>query len=111
MKMKNNNKVDRLYKTDYVLVDNNYQPVEGLDTCYHLTSVEWLLDEYFMHELEMCVIEDKINTLRKEGELLFATSTLVVSMTRLPKEVQDAYIKFYNDNICMFSEDQLLSKV
>jgi len=93
-----------LHKTDYVLVDKNYQPVESLDTCYHESSVEWLLD----YPLD---IEDKLNTLKKEGEILFDTSTVLVSMTRLPKEVQDAYLRFYNSNICMFSDNQILNRL
>ena len=86
-----NNKIAQLYKTDFVLVDNNYQPVEDLDTCYHETSIEWLLD--YPQD-----IEDKLNTLKKEGEISFGTSRKLVSMTRLPKEVQDTYIKFYLEN-------------
>lgn len=88
------NEITYLYKTDYVLVDKEYKPVEDLDTCYAKESVVECLQENYTEK----EIANKMSILEKEGELIYdiKLSLKFVSMTSLPKEIQQHYIKILN---------------
>ena len=66
----------KLYETDYVILYNG-KPSEPLDVIYHYTSI-----------IEM------INY----GGLSLAEGEEIVSMTELPQELQDKYIKTIKEN-------------
>tara|TARA_Y100001973_G_scaffold28904_1_gene43573 strand:- start:36952 stop:37158 length:207 start_codon:yes stop_codon:yes gene_type:complete len=65
-----------LYETDYVILYYG-EPSEPLDVIYHYTSI-----------IEM------IN----DGGLSLAEGEEIVSMTKLPQELQDKYIKTIKEN-------------
>ena len=66
----------KLYETDYVILYNG-KPSEPLDVIYHYTSI-----------IEM------INY----GGLSLAEGEEILSMTKLPQELQDKYIKTIKEN-------------
>lgn len=87
----------KLYETNYVICDKNYENVHGLDTIFDEDSIYWELLQGTYTEEE---IEDKIKILKKEGEVLLDENIdeKFVSMTRLPKRLQEKYLKFYRSN-------------
>tara|TARA_R100000654_G_scaffold53098_1_gene79231 strand:- start:104 stop:460 length:357 start_codon:yes stop_codon:yes gene_type:complete len=87
----------KLYETDYVLVDKDYNPVDGLDICLAEESV---YDEFTQGTYTEEEIENKMKTLKKEGEVLIDVDDTLcnwkwVSMTRLPNKIQKMYLDFY----------------
>ena len=66
----------KLYETDYVIIKDGV-PISPFDVVYHYTSI-----------IEM------IN----DGGLSLAEGEEIVSMTKLPKELQNKYIKAIKEN-------------
>tara|TARA_R100000329_G_scaffold12333_5_gene13411 strand:- start:4714 stop:5016 length:303 start_codon:yes stop_codon:yes gene_type:complete len=93
------NKIE-LYETDYVLVDKNYKPIDSLDICFAEESVYWEFMESTAYTDKE--IENKMEVLKEKGEVFYDVDDTVcdwkfVSMTKLPKKLQERYLKFYND--------------
>jgi len=65
----------KLYETDYVIIKDGV-PIDSFDVVYHYTSIIELFNDGFSLE---------------EGEE-------IVSMTKLPQELQDKYIKEIEEN-------------
>tara|TARA_R100000995_G_scaffold46469_1_gene21979 strand:- start:593 stop:1024 length:432 start_codon:yes stop_codon:yes gene_type:complete len=91
----------KLYDTNYVICDKNYENVHGLDTIFDEDSIYWELLQGTYTEEE---IEDKMKVLKKEGEVLYDINDTLcdwkwVSMTQLPKRIQKEYLNFYRNNV------------
>ena len=85
----------KLYKDDYVLVDDQYNPIEKLDIVY---TEDALIDLYYDGHLDEDEINQEIISLKEKGEILFEGNPdgrKLVSMTKLPKSLQQKYLAYF----------------
>ena len=89
----------KLYKDDYVLVDDQYNPIEKLDIVY---TEDALRDLYYDGHLDEDEINQEIISLKEKGEILFEGNPdgwKLVSMTKLPKSLQQKYLDYFKSCI------------
>ena len=90
-----NQQTMKLYKDDYVLVDDQYNPIEKLDIVY---TEDALRDLYYDGHLDEDEINQEIISLKEKGEILFEGNPdgwKLVSMTKLPKSLQQKYLDYF----------------
>ena len=81
----------KLHDKDYVLVNTNTnKPIERLEICYSTDGVRWYLYDSNLDEDE---IQEQIDLLEANGELEVDYDSKFISMTKLPKDIQEKYIE------------------